>query len=176
MRANDLKLAVFESESSGYINVEEREALLRYVDNRGEAICESYTYTLSEFESAKRKIMDAYMAYAKGIVEYNLKRAQKLFASSTEKALGKYMKVPSEAVMIRDGYFSDKDKNIIELYTYYIENNTKSRIQGAVKKCKQIVIREALEYPVKDANTYLNDVRHLMKYEMDSVRYRQRVF
>jgi hypothetical protein len=84
------------------------------------------------------------------------------------------MKVPNIKTLIDNGLYEKKNETRIDLYVYRIENNTKSKIQGAARACRSVVIREAKEYQVKDHERYLSDAEHHMKEIMKAVRYKQK--
>jgi hypothetical protein len=173
----DEKIAIYEAFDNGEIDALEKEILLESAEaiaKDEECMTESYSYSLEEFEMAKREIIDANLKYAKGIIEYNLKRTKKFFDDSTERARLRYMKVPNIKTLIDNGLYEKKNETRIDLYVYRIENNTKSKIQGAARACRSVVIREAKEYQVKDHERYLSDAEHHMKEIMKAVRYKQK--
>ena len=173
----DEKIAIYEAFDNGEIDALEKEILLESVEaiaNDEECMTESYSYSFEEFEMAKKEIIKTNLKYAEGIIEYNLKRTQKFFDDSTEQARLKYMKVPNIKTLIKNGLYTTANENHINLYIYRIENNTKSKIQGAARACRNVVIREAKEYQVKDHERYLSDAEHHMKEIMKAVRYKQK--
>ena len=175
----DLKLKIYESEEDGDITANERVELLNKVEEAVLMEREApwgYQYTSTDFISDKRHLMTNYMDYVYAIFEYNRTKATKLFKSSTEKAMSKYMKSPSIDTLINKSFMS---KSIMDDITYRVERVselTRSKIAKTNYKCLRLISSTAKEYTVENSQSFIHDIRNMLEDELNDCVFKARKF